>query len=237
MRLKNLLENKGIYDTLSKSEKTVYEYLGSNYTQIPLLHSSIVAQSCYCSTATVHRTIKQLGFESFAEFKYTIAKEIEEEQINNEDYDFLEDFHSIELDTLDDIAKKVIREQVVYVYGVGACVECARYLHRQFMLVGIPTIIIYDIHLMRNITSGTFISISNRGSQRLTINATMRAKNNGLNIVAITKKNSMLHKISDKAIVHNIETNSLDYVAREQLLHIYYITTKLVQKIRKIKHI
>lgn len=237
MRIKTLLENTGIYENLSKSEKGVYNYLGSNYDQITKLHSSIVAQECFCSTTTVHRTIKKLGFESFAEFKYAITDEIKASQINNDDTNFILDLDGIDLSNLSDVAKILIRADVVYVYGVGACMDCAHNLYRQLMLVGIPTIVIDDIHLMRNMTRGTFMSISNRGSQRLTINATMRAKNNGLDIISITKKNSMLEKISHKSIVHNINTNDLDYVSREQLLHVYYITTKLVQKIRKIKQL
>lgn len=235
MRVKDALENKIIYEELSNTEKVIHKYLAEHYEQIDILHVGIVAQECFCSTTSVHRTVKKLGYNSFVEFKHAYKNEKKLNKYADDAEDINNIISQINFDNLDKFTEVVDAAEVVYVYGVGGSEDTCKTLYRQLMLLGIPTIVVADIHLLRNIKKGLFISISNRGSQRLTVNATLRAKNNGMTIISITKENSILDKMSEVSITHRLNTKD-DYLEREQLLHLYIIVNRLTNNLRKIRN-
>ncbi len=227
-----LFEENEIYQTLTRGEQTIYDYLAQNWQNSSLMKIQNIANNCYCSTTSVQRLVRKLGFASFSEFKIKAINEGQNQTNLINSFNIEETFNQINEATMFPIIEQIRSHNHIYIYGTGASEISSRFLVRQLMLLGFHAAYINDIHLLKNIRTGLFIPISSSGSTRLIINASLRAKNNNLTICAITKKNSLLEQIANYSFTHNVIIRDLDYIEREMQLHLFIMISQIIDHLR-----
>ena len=63
------------YNTLSKTQKVIADFILQNASRIPLLSITEVARACNTSETTVMRFLKKLDYNSYQVFRVNIAQE------------------------------------------------------------------------------------------------------------------------------------------------------------------
>lgn len=63
------------YHKFNESEKQIIHYLKSRHFQIKEMNAQSLAKESFVSRTTIFRFLKKLDIDSFAEFKYLLAKE------------------------------------------------------------------------------------------------------------------------------------------------------------------
>ena len=64
----------GKYDTLTKNQKTLADYVRNNLIEIAFMNIITLSQKSGVSTSTITRFVKVLGFNSFPEFQEAVQK-------------------------------------------------------------------------------------------------------------------------------------------------------------------
>ncbi len=227
-----LFEKNEIYKSLTNGEKNIYDYISKNWKFDDLMKVQNIANNCFCSTTSVQRFINKLGFSSFSEFK---VKAKEESNIKNNSirsFKLEETLNNINEESLSNIIYEIKKHKNIYIYGTGASKISSLFLVRQLILLGFHASFIDDIHILKNINNGLFIPVSSSGSTQLTIDASLRAKNNGLTVCSITKKGSLLDQVSKSSFTHNVIIQDLDYIEREIQLHLFLMISQIADLLR-----
>lgn len=238
---------------LTNSEKKIAKIVLQNTKQIIKMTVNELATTCGVSDATVIRFIKKLDFETFQEFKFSLAKEEvenvdEEEELVLKPEDNPENVHrkitlaslkSIEstskitklnLDVYIEVARAIKSADKIYIFGVGASGAVAIFLQYKLTRSGYPAVAITDPHmqaiLAANMNSRDLaIGISQSGSTKDTVDSLVVAKAHGAKTVAITEhKNSPISKYSSVIIETFSSENPIKNSAgRSVLAQIYAI--------------
>jgi DNA-binding MurR/RpiR family transcriptional regulator len=208
----------------TKSERKIAQFVLKNPSMVIKLTVNELANMCSVSDATVIRFIRKLGFETFQEFKFSIAKEdlqnIEEEEkelvIFQDDSpeDILRKITLSSLKTIENTSKITNLEDYlklahairsankICIFGVGASGAVATFLQYKLTRSGYPAAAITDPHmqaiLSANMNSKDLaIGISQSGSTRDTVDSLSIAKKHGALTAAITDhRNSPIGKYS-----------------------------------------
>lgn len=212
--------------TFTKSEKKVAEYiLNSKKEEITRITITELATKCGTSEATIARFVKKAGFETFQDFKLTLALD------NNEDiFEEEKDITIFKNDSPQEILRKVklgslksiesttsildinkflqaanfIRSaKRIEIYGVGSSSAVAKILQYKLTRLGFPSYALEDPH-MQAISAATLnfgdlaIGISQSGSTKDTVDSLNVAKKHGATTISLTEHaNSPITKSSD----------------------------------------
>ncbi|RLL82365.1 hypothetical protein CN13_02835 [Petrotoga sp. HKA.pet.4.5] len=212
--------------TFTKSEKKVAEYiLNSKKEDITRITITELATKCGTSEATIARFVKKAGFETFQDFKLTLALD------NNEDiFEEEKDITIFKNDSPQEILRKVklgslksiesttsildinnflqaanfIRSaKRIEIYGVGSSSAVAKILQYKLTRLGFPSYALEDPH-MQAISAATLnfgdlaIGISQSGSTKDTVDSLNVAKKHGATTISLTEHaNSPITKSSD----------------------------------------
>ncbi|ABX31255.1 transcriptional regulator, RpiR family [Petrotoga mobilis SJ95] len=212
--------------TFTKSEKKVAEYiLNSKKEDITRITITELATKCGTSEATIARFVKKAGFETFQDFKLTLALD------NNEDiFEEEKDITIFKNDSPQEILRKVklgslksiesttsildinnflqaanfIRSaKRIEIYGVGSSSAVAKILQYKLTRLGFPSYALEDPH-MQAISAATLnfgdlaIGISQSGSTKDTVDSLNVAKKHGATTISLTEHaNSPITKYSD----------------------------------------
>ncbi|MGX4686937.1 MurR/RpiR family transcriptional regulator [Vagococcus sp. JNUCC 83] len=202
MGFKKLLQEH--YDTLTKSEKKIADYILS--TNEKIIHSTMseVKQETGVGDATIIRFCQKLGFSGFTDLKIDIAKE---DFTNKKKYNHSTYFYSdtaknlantlkMTEDSLDNQALnhaiKLIRDSKrIHIFGMGSSGNTANDLETMFLRVGIQSNASIDPHLQAQIASlltsdDLVIGLSLSGKTKDTYDSLNIAKQNHAKIIAIT---------------------------------------------------
>jgi len=213
------------YDSMTNSEKKVAKViLSTDIKEILKMTVSELANVCKVSEATIIRFVRKIGFESFQEFKLSIATELP----NSLDQDM--DITIEKNDPPEIVLKKVLlgfsrtiestaniqdlnkyisainfirSANRIEIYGVGASGAVAKVFQYKLLRTGFPAIAIDDPHIQcisaANLNPGDLvIGISQSGSTKDTVDALAVAKKRGATTIAITDHvNSPITKYSD----------------------------------------
>ncbi|MDN5342884.1 MurR/RpiR family transcriptional regulator [Oceanotoga sp. DSM 15011] len=215
-------------ETLTSSEKKVAEYVLKNGIEVINMTVSEFSNVSKVSEATIIRFVKKIGFDSFQDFKLSIASDNESLK-NYEDIDTTvnkdelpEDIvkkvelgiiRAIESTTsITDISKYInavnfIRSaKRIEIYGVGSSNAVAKVLNYKLTRMGFAAFSIEDPH-MQAISAATMktgdlaIGISQSGSTIDIVDSLTIAKKHGATTVCITDHvNSPITKFSDTVI-------------------------------------
>lgn len=229
---KIVLDVKIRYDTFSKTEKKVADFLLQNPDGILPLYITELAERCGTSEATIVRFSKRLGFDGYQQLKLAIAQESKSYPINESiSYDdtaidifqkICEDIYCslektkkiIDGKNLEKCCQTILASDKILVCGLGNSASVALDASHKMFRLGLNAHAYTDNHMQTIAASHTdknsvIIGISHSGCSRDIIQALETAKQNGATTIAITNfGKSPIDKVSD-ILLHTIsdETN------------------------------
>ncbi|MCH4071593.1 MurR/RpiR family transcriptional regulator [Pseudoramibacter sp.] len=237
------------YNTLSKTQKVIADFILKNASRIPMLSITELAKACDTSETTVMRFLKKLNYHSYQVFRVKIAQATTEEPSTsiNDDLDPNDDLDTIKhkiightLTAINDInavipssiLKKAIdlirSSKRIMIYGVGASGAIAMDAYHKFAGIGLDVRYYPDPHLM-NITctqanaNDLMLAISHTGESIEVNHAVQTAKENGAKILSLTSfANSTLAKLSDLYLLSS--TNDSKYHSEAMASRIVQLT-------------
>lgn len=128
----NLLEIRIAQHTskLSDNDFQSLKSMNALYKDIPNMLMKELADSCYTSISTLHRTISKLGFSGFSDFKLRVnddLKNMEETEaalFNEEEYlqNYLNDIKltkRLNENVVKDVAEIILEKQFRFCFGTG----------------------------------------------------------------------------------------------------------------------
>ncbi len=237
------------YNTLSKTQKVIANFILQNAARIPLLSITEVARACDTSETTVMRFLKKLDYNSYQVFRVNIAQETTDDpstSINDElsRHDTLEAIkHKIishtqtaihDIDVL--LPEKILTQAVealrsagrLLIYGVGASGAIALDAYHKFGGIGLNVCTYPDPHLM-NITCShaapddLLLAISHTGESNEVLHAVRIARERGTTVIGLTSfANSTLAKLSDLYLLSS--TNDKKYHSEAMASRVVQLT-------------
>lgn len=233
----------------TKSDKLLINYIKNNIEDVFYKPISQIAKESNIGEATITRFSKKIGFNGLQDFKVTLAQEISSNSNkkniinsnieNNEsaidtarklltsNVNTLE--NTVDIINSEDIhkcAKLIINAKKIYFVGIGYSGIIAQDSNYKFMRIGLNCVSFDSSHTMIMMASimekgDLLISISHSGETEEIIRTVELAKENKVDVIAITEnKESVLKDVSD---VH------LAYVSGETVLETGSISSKLAQ--------
>ncbi|HOO73900.1 MAG: MurR/RpiR family transcriptional regulator [Thermotogae bacterium] len=210
---------KGIYKSLTKSEKKAADYI----IQRPddAIHYSITELGNWSgvSETTVYRLVKKIGYEGYQEFKIDLVKELSYPDAEiSQDNDIFESYHkkiSLIIDTInknldknliEEIADRIDKSRKIIILAVGRSYPVALDISLKLNSLGYSANAFSDPHMQvivgANLTSeDTVIAVSHSGFIRDVFKSTEVAKNAGAYTIAITSGvRSPLSSVSEKVL-------------------------------------
>ncbi len=246
----NLIE--GIYDSLTKSEKKVANYILENPEDV--IHHSIVELSKIVGVgeSTVHRFVRKLGYDGYQKFKIALARELsslERESSGDPLHEIVNEIEEVakSVKTLvkkEDIMKAVdmiLNARKVIFFGVGLSGITAHYGSAKFSMLGIPSFYYNDPHMQVVVAvnlspDDLVISISHSGNIRDTVKSTSVAKDVEAKIVVITSGiNSPLSKLGDVVLYTKTIQKDIHYFMRGNIGETIMVEILFRMTLSKIK--
>jgi len=222
------------YNTLSKTQKVIADFILKNATRIPMFSITELAKACNTSETTVMRFLKKLNYNSYQVFRVKIAQATTKEPSTsiNDDLDPHDDPETIKqkiightLSAINDIntllpssilekAIDMIRSsERILIYGVGASAAIAMDAYHKFAGIGLDVRYFPDPHLM-NITctqstsKDLMLAISHTGESLEVNHVVQTSKENGAKILSLTSfSNSTLAHLSDLYLLSSTNDN------------------------------
>ncbi len=230
--IKTLLNIKIHYDSFTKGEKKIADFLMQNPNSILPLHITDLAKQCGSSQATIVRFAKRLGFDGYQQLKIAIAQDSASHPINEnisqtdkageifqkvctDIYCSLEKTKkAINFESLEKCCDAILSADNIVVCGLGNSASVALDASHKIFRLGLNAHAYTDNHLQAIATAHTnknsvVIGISHSGSSRDIVQALQLAKQNGATTIAITNfGKSPIDKVAD-IILHTVsdETN------------------------------
>lgn len=219
----------------SKSEAAVLDYLEDHFKQIPAMTVVKVAAESYTSQATVNRTCKLLGFAGFSQLKYAIEEDIE--LMSQKSYSHIVDLEyvisKIDFESSILFVQHLIRARHhLLIFGLGGSHISAQYLHRQLLYLGIPSVIISELEMLRQFPNYTIIILSSSGETQRCLQLIHEARKAKMNILSITKQDSSVMQGSDLAFLHDVPVDKLKGISREQQLHMIMMVHEIINHLK-----
>lgn len=205
-----------LFETNSTQEQMILVYFEQHIEQLASYSLTQIADNNFCSTTSVTRLVKKLGYNSFKEMQLAInltKQSVEEPTCNLINPHFI----------------SALKEaNCIYVYAKGASQISALYLFRKLIKLGYDASYIEEQDLLYSLHSKTVLCISNTG-ETSTVNKVMKdiKDYNDCQILTITQSASSLAGCSDYSITHNIST----YGNREEQQHLLQIINDLTQQL------
>ena len=201
------------YNLLSKTQKTIADYILDNPDATILLSITELANYCSTSETTVMRFLKKLDYDSYQIFRVNLAKELIDspsETINEEiaEGDSTSDIkrkvikhtntavsdleYSINQKDIDQCAEMILNARRVTFFGIGASSAVGLNVN------GFQDSHLMNIHCSHMTSEDVLFVVSHTGESVEVLNAVSLAKENGAKIISLTSfSNSSLAKKSD----------------------------------------
>lgn len=237
------------YNTLSKTQKDIADYILADPERATLQSITELAKNCTTSETTVMRLLKKLDIDSYQVFRISLAKELTDNPKKAISEELQED------DTLNSIKEKIITHNVtsikdlkyslheedlekaiglitsadrIYTYGVGASLAVATDTFHKLANIGFNVSSYPDPHLMNILLSHAtpedlFIAISHTGESKEVLHAAQIAKGQGAKILVITSfDNSSLARLADVKLLSS--TNNKKYHSEAMAARVLQLT-------------
>ncbi|CAH6636579.1 MurR/RpiR family transcriptional regulator [Pseudocitrobacter vendiensis] len=186
-------------NTLSRSERIIYEYILCNAHRLSTLSAKTIANVTFTTTTSVNRVSKKMGFSSYTELRYkyqsTHSFQSQHDGVN----------YSIAENELNALCNEFKSGQHIYLYARGATLTSLNYLSRFLSIAGIPHLTLVDIHQLALINRGILLLVSKSGETADILDMARNAKRKNLRVIAITQANSSLCKLASRA--WHVESN------------------------------
>lgn len=218
---KIVLDLKIQYDSFSKSEKKIADFIMENPDNVLPMYITELAECSGSSEATIVRFCRKLGFEGYQQFKLALAKESNvrpvSENITSEDsaYDIFskvcEDIYcslektkqTIDGSHLQICCDKLLSAEKIIIFGLGNSASVALDACHKMFRLGLNAIAYTDNHMQAIAAAHTneksvVIGISHSGHSRDIVQAMQTAKDRGATTISLTsEKKSPIVKASD----------------------------------------
>ena len=212
-------------DTFTKSERALADHIVRDADSVVMKTiTELAGESDSFSTASIARFCKKIGLSGYSELRLELAKEMATDnarrQIVADGENLVPGLVSTVVDASasaindlkyvlsDDIIKKAVHEILsassITLAGIGASALVAQDLRQKLLRLGIRSLFDADQDVVKvTLSSGRskdlLIAISYSGTTRETIDAVNIAKENGMRVLAMTKKGD--NPISEQADV------------------------------------
>ena len=229
---KTILNIKIHYDSFSKAEKKIADFLMENPAQILPLYITELAEKTGTSEATAVRFARRLGFDGYQQLKIAIAQDSGARPINenitkndkasdifpkvcDDIYCSLEKTkRALDGEALEKCCNAILRADSIVVCGLGNSASVATDASHKMFRLGLNAHAYTDNHMQAIAAAhmgknSVLIGISHSGASKDIIQAMDLARRNGATTVAITNAGkSPIDKVSD-IILHTVsdETN------------------------------
>ncbi|WP_374286951.1 MurR/RpiR family transcriptional regulator [Lactococcus sp.] len=208
------------FQSLTYTEKGIYNYLKDNTDKIPFMHVRDIATEAHAGSSSVMRLIHKMGFESFKDFKTYVKKQSASKADSHNYFQTLSenDFPDSLEDTIDEIAKQILLSDNLIFTGVGASGLICDYASRRFAGIGINSFSFSDVTYpiaskLRN-TAYTFVvalSISGETNEIIEVLSSLRA-NKDITIASITPNTkSTIADLSDYVLPYAVEERRIGF--------------------------
>lgn len=241
-----LLKIRTLYNSFSKTEKMIADYVLENREEIIYMSVTELAEKCKVSETTIIRFCRKIGLKGYQEFKLVLAREMVNKYENVHDKITSEDdieeiinkvtesniqaiidtARLLSRDTIERASEVILVADKVDIYGVGASGFTAGDTKYKFMRIGIKCEAFNDPHMQCmsavNLTDKSVaIGISFSGSTKDTVDSLSKAKEAGAFTIAITNySKSPITKVADLVLLT---------AARETPLRSGALTSKIAQ--------
>lgn len=203
-----------LFETHSTQEQMLLVYFEHNIHNLTNLTLSQIADNNFCSTTSVTRLVKKLGYNSYKEMQLAInlsKQTVEESDIDCINPQFVESLKAA---------------NCIYVYAKGASQISGLYVFRKLIKLGYDASYIEEQDLLYSLHEKTVLCISNTGETSTVYKVMHDIKEyNKCQILSITQVDSTLANISNHCLTHNVST----YGNREEQQHILQIINYLAQ--------
>lgn len=212
-------------DTFTKSERALADHIVRDADSVVMKTiTELAGESDSFSTASITRFCKKIGLSGYSELRLELAKEMATDnarrQIVADGENLVPGLVSTVVDASasaindlkyvlsDDIIKKAVHEILsassITLSGIGASALVAQDLRQKLLRLGIRSLFDADQDVVKvTLSSGRskdlLIAISYSGTTRETLDAVNIAKENGMRVLAMTKKGD--NPISEQADV------------------------------------
>lgn len=185
-RIKELL-----FETMSTQEQMILLYLETNINDLKNQNLATVADNNYCSTTSVTRLVKKLGYTCYRELQqsldYTPKDLIDESIINCPQF-----------------IEEIKNTKCLYIYGKGASQISGLFIFRKLLKLGYDASLIEEQDLLYSLNNKTVLFISNSGETSTVCKVMADIKEfNRCKLLAITAKDSSIDKLADCSITHD----------------------------------
>ena len=212
-------------DTFTKSERALADHIVRDADRVVMKTiTELAGESDSFSTASITRFCKKIGLSGYSELRLELAKEMATDnarrQIVADGENLVPGLVSTVVDASasaindlkyvlsDDVIKKAVHEILsassITLAGIGASALVAQDLRQKLLRLGIRSLFDADQDVVKvTLSSGRskdlLIAISYSGTTRETLDAVNIAKENGMRVLAMTKKGD--NPISEQADV------------------------------------
>lgn len=214
------------YDSLSKANKKISDYILENAHQVQDYTAVELAKRCQTSSASIIRYVKHLGYKGLDDFKIELAKTLSVSMkygteidliISKEDsidtlcnkvegmshVAFTELFDHLEYDQLKQAIDLIASARKVYLLGIGSSSMAAYDLYHKLNRLGYNALYSFDSHMTCEFLNYTnkedvVVAISYSGQTQEIVYEAQIAKDRGTQIISITRNaESALAQLSD----------------------------------------
>ncbi|MGL6200769.1 MAG: MurR/RpiR family transcriptional regulator [Lachnospiraceae bacterium] len=222
------------YNTLSKSQKTVADYILNNQDKVMLNTLNDIAFACGVSETTVLRFLRKIGFTSYQLFRINLTQEISKNtsEAVYEDLTFQDSTEQImekiiqsttssirdskeiiDINSINLVVDHICKAQKVLVIGVGASASIATDLYHKLLKLNINVVCSNDPHMINilsiNLTAeDLLIVISHSGESREVLEAVTLVSEQKCKVCAITSyaKSSLANRADYVICSSSLET-------------------------------
>ncbi|MFH5836435.1 MurR/RpiR family transcriptional regulator [Proteiniclasticum sp. C24MP] len=203
------------YPSLSKTEKTVADYVKKEKDQIIYQTLQEISKNINVGEATILRFCYKIGFDGFQDLKLNIAKE-EPNPDQSVEGDYIEQVTAnitrsitetkavLDMENLEAAVDLMVKGKRIVIYGIGASGNAAQELESRLLRSGKITHAVIDNHFQLMTSSilseeDVIIAFSLSGSTLELVDSLNMAKKNNVNIIAVT--NHILSPVASLADV------------------------------------
>lgn len=191
----------------SKQETMVLNYFREHLPTITGTSATQISDDLYCSSTTISRTVKKLGFNNYREFQMAINILGKEEITDVNHSKIYSMFRTI-----------ISNSNCIYVYGKGGDFIPSLHLFRRLLTMEYDVSIVCFQDLLVNLRNKTLIVIVDHNCDDFLLEILKKNISNGCNILAISTGDSNINTITDNVLNYNTDS-SLSLDNNQQIIH------------------
>ena len=207
------------YPNFSKQEKKIADYFLKEKRTIATMSLQEITSKTKVSNATIVRFVRKIGYKGFPEFKFEVAKEFNEKEIEENSSSYIDNIaininrtiqgtkELIEEEKINKSIELIERASKIYFFGLGSSGVVAKEFQNKFMRLGKTSICAGDNHFQIMYASNStkedlIIVISLSGETNELFYPLTIARERGCKIIAVTNYiMSTVAKLSDIVLV------------------------------------